>query len=322
MRVAHITDLTGPQGVSIAERDAPTATDGQVLIDVHAAGINFPDLLMTRGEYQVKPELPFVPGSEIAGVVVSAPADSGFATGERVAAFTLLGGIAEQALTSPEYTIKLPDNFTFAQGAALPMNYLTMEFALLRRGSIKPTDTVLIHGAAGGIGTAGIQIAKAVGATVIAVASTAEKRDVALAAGADHAIEVAGFRDAAKQLTGGRGVDIVVDPVGGDRFTDSLRSLQAEGRLLVIGFTDGEIPTVKVNRLLLNNIDVRGVGWGAFAFARPGYIATQWASVASLIKSGAINPPVGNVYPLDDVGEAIAELGARRAHGKVVVAVR
>ncbi len=322
MRVAQITDLTGPQGVSVADRDALVAAAGQLLIDVHAAGINFPDLLMTRGEYQVKPELPFVPGSEIAGVVVSAPADSGFAKGDRVAAFTLLGGIAEQALTSPEYAIKLPDTFTFAQGAALPMNYLTMEFALLRRGGIKASDTVLIHGAAGGIGTAGIQIAKAVGATVIAVASTAEKREVALAAGADHAIPVEGFRDTAKQLTGGRGVDIVVDPVGGDRFTDSLRSLQAEGRLLVIGFTDGEIPTVKVNRLLLNNIDVRGVGWGAFAFARPGYIGTQWASIATLIESGAINPPVGSVYPLEEVGEAIAELGARRAQGKVVIAVR
>lgn len=322
MRVAHITSLDGPQAVQIAELDAPVAGDGQLLIDVHAAGVNFPDLLMTRGEYQVKPELPFVPGSEVAGVVAAAPAGSGFAVGDRVAAFALLGGLAEQVAVSPDFATRLPDSFTFAEGAALPMNYLTMEFALLRRGAVAAGDYVLIHGAAGGIGTAAIQIAKAAGAQVIAVASSEAKRAVAIEAGADHAIEVDGFRDNAKAITGGRGVDIVVDPVGGDRFTDSLRSLAPEGRLLVIGFTDGEIPTVKVNRLLLNNIDVRGVGWGAFAFATPGYIGKQWQSLTKLIETGAIKPPVGRQYPLEQVGEAIADLGARRATGKVVINLR
>lgn len=322
MRVAHVTSLDGPESIEVREVDAPVAAENQLLIAVHAAGVNFPDLLMTRGEYQVKPELPFIPGSEVAGVVVQAPAGSGFAAGDRVAAFALLGGLAEQVAVSPEYATRLPDSFTFAEGAALPMNYLTMEFALLRRGAVASGEYVLIHGAAGGIGTAAIQIAKAAGAQAIAVASTEAKRELAIVAGADHAIDVAGFRDSAKEITGGRGVDIVVDPVGGDRFTDSLRALAPEGRLLVIGFTDGDIPTVKVNRLLLNNIDVRGVGWGAFAFGQPGYIGKQWQSLTKLIDTGAIKPPVGQQYSLDQVGQAIADLGARRAAGKVVVTLR
>ena len=322
MRAAHITELSGPDAVSVVEVPAPTVVPGQILIDVHAAGVNFPDLLMTRGEYQVKPDLPFIPGSEVAGVVAAAPAGSGFSVGDRVTSFTMLNGLAEQVAVSPELAMRIPDSMTLAEGASLPMNYLTMEFALIRRAALQPGETVLIHGAAGGIGTAGIQISKALGATVVAVASSESKREVALSAGADHAIDVDGFLGAAKELTGGRGVDVVVDPVGGERFTDSLRCLAPEGRLLVIGFTAGDIPTVRVNRLLLNNIDVRGVGWGAFAFMRPGFISQQWASISRLIETGTIHPPIGAEFPLEQVGDAIAELGARRARGKAVVTVR
>lgn len=322
MRAAHVTALTGPQAVSLGEVDEPSAESDQLVIDVHAAGINFPDLLMTRGEYQIKPPLPFVPGSEVAGVVVTAPKDSGFTTGDRVASFSFLGGLAERVAVNPEFATKLPAEFSFAEGAALPMNYLTMEFALRRRAGIQAGEWVLVHGAAGGIGTAGIQIAKASQAQVIAVASTQQKRDVALAAGADFAVTVDDFRDQAKEITGGRGVDIIVDPVGGDRFTDSLRTLRPEGRLLVIGFTHGDIPTVKVNRLLLNNIDVRGVGWGAFAFTQPGYIKRQWASLVQLMATGAIKPPIGAQYPLEQAGQAIADLEARRAVGKVIITLR
>ena len=322
MRAAQITELSGPDAVAVGEVDAPALAPGQLLIDVHAAGVNFPDLLMTRGEYQVKPDLPFIPGSEVSGVVSDAPAGSGFKIGDRVASFSLLNGIAEQVVVTPDLAVRIPDSMSFAQGAALPMNYLTMEFALIRRGGLARGETVLIHGAAGGIGTAGIQISKALGATVIAVASTAAKREVALAAGADHAIDVEGFLAATKALTEGRGVDVVVDPVGGDRFTDSLRALAPEGRLLVIGFTAGDIPTVKVNRLLLNNVDVRGVGWGAYAFVRPGFISKQWASITHLIETGAIPPPIGAEYPLSEVATAIADLGSRRAAGKVVVTLK
>lgn len=321
MRAAHITDLTGPQAIALAEVAPPVLGPAQILVDVQAAGVTFPDLLMSRGEYQLTPPVPFIPGCEVAGTVSECPSDSNWQVGDRVAAFTMLNGYAEQAAVNPDWAVRLPDAMSFEQGCALPMNYLTMDFALARRGRIKPGDIVLIHGAAGGIGTAGIQLAKTHGAKVIAVASTEEKRDVATAAGADHAIDVHGFLLAVKELTGGRGVDIVVDPVGGDRFTDSLRSLAAEGRLLVIGFTAGEIPTVKVNRLLLNNIDIIGVAWGSFAFTDPAYIGTQWREIEKLLESGVIDPPLGRSYPLANAAEAVSELARRTATGKVLVAV-
>jgi NADPH2:quinone reductase len=177
---------------------------------------------------------------------------------------------------------------------------------------------VLVQGAAGGVGTACVQLAAALGATVIAVVSSDAKADVARAAGATHAVPVEGFRDAVKELGG---VDLVVDPVGGDRFTDSLRCLRPLGRLLVIGFTAGEIPTVKVNRLLLNNIDVVGVGWGAYALARPGYAAGQWAELLPHLRSGALDPPLGARYPLEKAAEALAQIDERRVLGKLVLTV-
>ncbi|UYM07027.1 NADPH:quinone oxidoreductase family protein [Solicola gregarius] len=323
MRAAQITRLEGPSAVEVGEVAEPTPGDGQVLIDVHASGVSFPELLQTRGLYQLKPPLPFVPGSEIAGSVVDSPSDSGLAAGDRVAAFPLLGGFAERVVASVDMVFKLPDALSYEQGAALPLNYLTAHFALLRRGQLTPGDSVLVHGAAGGIGTASIQVAKAFGAgQVIAVTSTDAKSRVALDAGADDAVSADGFKDAVKDLTDGKGVDIVVDPVGGDRFTDSLRSLAPNGRVLVIGFTAGEIPTVKVNRLLLNNTDVRGVGWGAFVLQQPGYVAAQWAELVPHIESGALVPPIGATYPLDSVADALAELDERRATGKVVLSVR
>ncbi len=322
MRAARVVTLDGPTAMVVQEVEAPTPDGGQVLIDVHRAGVTFPDALQTRGLYQYKPELPFTPGSEVAGVVVSAPEGSGFSAGDRVAAFSLLGGFAEQVAAPVHMTFPLPDSMTMAQGAALPMNYLTVEFALTTRGRLVQGETVLVHGAAGGIGTAAIQYAKAKGATVIAVTSTEEKGEVALAAGADHAVRVDGFKDAVKELTGGAGVDIVVDPVGGERFTDSLRSLGAGGRLLVIGFTGGSIPEVKVNRLLLNNIEVVGVGWGAFVLPRPAVVREQWDRLVPLLEAGQLDAPIGAELPLEQAGEAVASLEERRAAGKVLIHVR
>ena len=204
----------------------------------------------------------------------------------------------------------------------MPMNFLTVHFALLKRGRLQPGETVLVHGAAGGIGTAAIQVAKAFGARVIAVVSSDEKRDVARAAGADEVIGVEGFKDGAKELTGGKGVNIVLDPVGGDRFTDSLRSLAVEGRLLVVGFTGGEIPTVKVNRLLLNNVDVVGVGWGAFWLRDPAYLQSQWDDLVPMLVDGRLDPPIGATYPFDKAADALNEIGDRRARGKILLLAR
>jgi NADPH2:quinone reductase len=319
MRAAWVTALNGPESVTIRDTAEPTADPTTVRVDVAAAGITFPDVLLTRGAYQVKPELPFVPGAEIAGVVRAAPAGSGFAAGQRVVAFPGQGGFAEVVDVNPRRVFALPDRLSFAEGCAVPMNYLTMHFALTRRGGLRPGETVLVHGAAGGVGTAALQLLRAYGARSIAVVSSDEKAAVAKAAGADEIVTVAGFREQVAVLTGGRGVDMVVDPVGGDRFTDSLRSLATEGRLLVIGFTGGEIPTVRVNRLLLNNIAVVGVGWGAYWGKRPEYLREQWRELLPLLEAGQLVPPVGAVYPLEDAGLALADMEGRKTVGRSVL---
>lgn len=319
MRAALVTRLDGPDAVEVVDVPNLEAPEGQVLIDVAAAGVAFPDVLQTRGQYQVKPPLPFTPGSEVAGFVRVAPAGSGLEVGDRVAAFPFLGGFAEQVLCDPDLVFPLPDGVTFDQGAALPMNYLTCHFALRTRGRLVEGEKVLVHGAAGGIGTAAIQLAKAWGATVYAVVSDSAKADVARSAGADEVVLAEGFKDSVADLTSGHGVDIVVDPVGGDRFTDSLRSLAPMGRLLVIGFTAGAIPEVKVNRLLLNNLDVVGVGWGGYWLGRPGYVRRQWDDLVPLLESGRLDPVIGQVRSLDEVSSALRDIDERRATGKILL---
>ena len=324
MRAIRVTTLGGPESLELVEVDEPIADDGGVVVDVHAAGVAFPDALLTRGLYQYRPELPFTLGAELAGVVRSAPQGATVKPGDRVLGLTMIGGaMAETAVLSPDRVFPLPDDISFEAGAGLLFNDLTVFFALTARARLAKGETVLVHGAAGGIGTSTLRIAPALGASrVIAVVSTEEKKDVARAAGATDVVLADGFKDAVAELTGGKGVDIVMDPVGGDRFTDSLRSLAPAGRLLVVGFTGGEIPTVKVNRLLLNNIDVVGVGWGAWTLTHPDSLAQQWNGLAGLLKSGKLAVPQPDVYPLNRAAEAVAALENRTARGKVVVRVR
>ncbi|MBV9514375.1 MAG: NADPH:quinone oxidoreductase family protein [Mycobacteriaceae bacterium] len=322
MRAARVMRLDGPDAIEIGDIDEPLG-DG-VVVEVHAAGVAFPDALLSRGLYQYKLEPPFVVGAEIAGVVRSAPDGSHVAAGDRVVGLTMIGGgMAEIAILDPQRVFRLPDNVSFEAGAGLLFNDLTVYFALTVRGRLAEGETVLVHGAAGGIGTSTLRIAPVLGAArTIAVVSTEDKRQVATAAGATDVVLAEGFKDAVKSLTGGRGVDIVMDPVGGDRFTDSLRALAPAGRLLVVGFTGGEIPTVKVNRLLLNNIDVVGVGWGAWGLTHPGALQEQWADLEKLLSSGTLAAPEPVVYPLEEAGAAVASLENRSAKGKVVVRVR
>ncbi len=319
MRSLQVTALDGPSGVSVQDVPDATAQDGQVLVEVKALGLSWPDLLLTKGEYQIKPEVPFQLGVDFAGVVRSAPTGCGVVEGQRVACCLPYGGGADLVSIHPESVFPLPDRYSFEQGAAIPMNYLTAEFALGARGGLSEGDTLLVTGAAGGVGTASIQVGKGLGARVIAVVSTPEKADFAKEAGADEAVLAATFLSAVKELTGPAGVDVVLDVVGEPLLTDALRSLGAEGRLLVVGFTGGAIPTVKVNRLLLNNIDVRGVGWGAFAMIRPGYMRAQWDRLLPMMESGAIDPPIGKVYALDQVTDGLVEMDERRTLGKSVV---
>ena len=329
MKAIQIVDLSGPDS-ALHEADIPEPeashmlTPGSgVLVDVAAAGVSFPEVLQTRGEYQVKPPLPFVPGSEVAGTVRSVPDGSGLEPGQRVAAFPMLGGFAEVAVAPEFLTFPLPDELDDRQGAALILNYHTAWFALVLRGRLEAGETVLVHGAAGGVGTASIQVAKGLGAKVIAVVSTDEKDRVARDAGADEVVRSDGsWRDEAKELSGG-GVDLVLDPVGGDRFTDSLRSLAEGGRLVVVGFTGGAIPEVKVNRLLLNNTEVIGAGWGAFVIGKPDVNREIGAELAKLIGSGAVRPLVGASFPLSVAGatEALELIDGRGATGKIVLDV-
>ncbi|MHB1164135.1 MAG: NADPH:quinone oxidoreductase family protein [Candidatus Nanopelagicales bacterium] len=321
MRALHVTRLDGPGFMDIVDIAPPLRQGNEVLIDVRAAGLAFPDLLLTRGAYQLRPDLPFVPGSEVAGLVLEAPLGSGFQPGDRVAAYTHLSGFQSLATAPADRVFTLPDNVSFAVGAALPMNYFTAHFALRVRGRLAEGETVLVHGAGGGVGVAVIQLARAWRATTIAVTSDAAKSEVARRAGADHVIPVDHFREAVHDLTDGHGVDIVADPVGGDRVTDSLRSLAPLGRLLILGFTAGEIPTVKVNRLLLNNIDVVGVGFGAYALQRDGYMGAQWQELLPLLGNGALRPLVTLECRLEDIPAVLASMENRTLTGKAVAIV-
>ena len=304
MRAVQVTELIGPDGVRVLDVPEPEANGG-VLIDVRAAGISFPDLLLSRGEYQLKPDPPFTLGVEVAGLVRSAPGGSGLAPGDRVMAF-VFGGFADVAVGQPQMTFRLPDALSFEQGAALMMNYHTAHFALVRRAALREGETLLVQGAAGGVGTAAIQVGKAIGAHVVGVVSTDEKAAVARDAGAAEVVRTEEEWPEA---------DVVFDPVGGDRLSQSLRRLKPEGRLVVIGFTEGEIPSVKVNRLLFRNVSVVGAAWGEFALRRPEYVA----EVAADLERMGVSPIVGATYSPEQVPQALRDLDERRAVGKLVL---
>ena len=328
MRAIQIANLNGPdEALELVDAPEPEPshllTPGRgVLVDVHAAGVSFPEVLQTRGQYQVKPDLPFVPGSEVGGVVRSAPEGAPVKPGDRVAAFSMLGGFAEVAVAPEFLTFPLGDDLDFAQGASLILNYHTAYFALVLRGRLRQGESVLVHGAAGGVGTAALQVAKGLGARTIAVVSSDEKEQVARDAGADEVVRADGaWKDEAKEWSGG-GVDVVIDPVGGDRFLDSLRSLGERGRVVVVGFTGGSIPEIKVNRLLLNNTEVIGAGWGAFVMGKPDLNREVGAEVTRLVEQGAIRPIVGARFPLERAAEALKLIDERGATGKVVLDVR
>jgi NADPH2:quinone reductase len=321
MQAVLLTAFKGPDALAVREVPEPAAQEGQVLIDVEWAGVTLPDLLQTRGEYQTRPELPFIPGWEAAGTVRSDA--GGFRAGDRVAALPVTGGFSQTVVVDASMVFPLPDNVDTRRGAALPLNYLTAHFALLRRGALRPGEVVLVHGAAGGVGSAACQVAAAYGARVIAVVSTEEKAELARSLGAHQVVTADGFLDEVRTLTDGRGVDIVVDPVGGDRFLDSLRVLRhGVGRLLVLGFAGGGIPTVRVNRLLLTNTSVLGVGVAEYWRQDAEAARAQWDELLPLLKSGRLDPPVSAVFPLEQAAAALRHLGEREALGRTLLKVR
>jgi NADPH2:quinone reductase len=315
--VAH--ELSGPSGLAYTDVEDVVGNDDVVVVDVGAAGVCFPDLLLLRGEYQLRLDPPFIPGMEVAGVVRSAPYESTIKPGQRVSAFTMMGGYAERVVVTQDSVLPTPDDIDDAQAVALLGNYYTMYFALARRGALRHGETVLVLGSAGGIGTASVQIAKAMGARVIAMVHRPEAMEFVKSLGADVVLPLTdGWLQAVKDHTGGRGVDLVVDPIGGEAFDDAIRALATEGRLLVIGFAAGGIPTVKVNRLLLRNVSVVGVGYGEFVNRTPGAQSLFGFGVAKLVEAG-LRPPPPVRFPLSKGAEALESLASGEVQGKLVL---
>jgi NADPH:quinone reductase len=320
MKACVVQELSGPDGMVYTDIDDVSGDGNNVVIDVRAAGVCFPDLLLTKGEYQLKLPPPFVPGMEAAGVVRSAPAGSGFRVGERVSAFGILGSYAEQVAVPVPNVMRSPAELDDAEAVSLLVNYNTMYFALARRAAMRPGDTVLVLGAAGGVGTAAIQVAQAMGAKkVLAVVHREAAADYVASLGADLVVPLSdGWADRVREYTHGRGVDIVVDPIGGPAFDDAIRVLAIDGKLLVIGFAAGSIPTVKVNRLLLRNVSVIGVAWGEYLNRVPGSAALFSWGLSQLVFLG-LKPPPPQRYPLSEGQAALQCLADGGVLGKLVL---
>jgi NADPH2:quinone reductase len=327
MRAVLINDLAGPTAATLTEIHEPTGAhpraDGRrVLIDVHAVGLSFIDPLQTRGRYQAGVDVPYVCGSELSGVVLEAPGDALVTPGDRVAGIVWQGAMADRALAIDDYLVKLPHDMSFTEGAAIYMNYSTAWYAL-ETAAVAAAQTVLVQGAAGGVGTCVLDLAKAFGVRTIAVVSTDDKAALATTCGADHVVRSDGdWLAEVKEITGGRGVDAFIDMVGGDRFVDTVRSLAIGGRGVIVGFAGGAIPEIKINRLLLRNLTLTGVAMDVMEREHPGTLERVRLGVQSLLDSGELHPAIAATYPMEEAAAALASLEDRTALGKVVIQVK
>ncbi|MEW9680914.1 NADPH:quinone oxidoreductase family protein [Pseudomonas sp. TE50-2] len=323
---ALLCKALGPaRDLVLEEVASPVPKKNEILLDVHAAGVNFPDTLIIEGKYQFKPPLPFSPGAEAAGVVVAVGEKAGaFKVGDRVMALTGWGAFAEQVAVPFYNVLPIPAGMDFTTAAAFGMTYGTSMHALTQRGQLKAGETLLVLGASGGVGLAAVEIGKALGARVIAAASSAEKLAIAKAAGADELVDYsqASLKDEIKRLTGGQGVDVIYDPVGGELFDQAVRGLAWNGRLLVVGFASGTIPQLPVNLALLKGAAVVGVFWGAFAQRQPEDNAANFRQLFAWHAEGKLKPLVSQTYALVEGGAAIERLAQRQAAGKLVVTVQ
>jgi NADPH2:quinone reductase len=298
----------------------PRCPEDGVVIDVAAAGLNFPDLLAIAGRYQVKPELPFVPGLEAVGSVMVAGPESRFTPGQRVIANATSGAFGEKMAAPDGQVFSVPPSMSDEHAAAFLIAYQTSYFALVHRAALAAGETLLVLGGAGGVGTSAIQIGRHLGATVIATASSAPKREHCLAVGAHHVLDPGdGFAAAVKELTGGRGADVIYDPVGGEATGEASRCIAWNGRLLIIGFASGAIPQIPANRLLLKNIAAIGLHWGAYFDREPELIRQAHEKLLSWYEDGAVQPVIGAAYPLAELPVALGVLERREAIGKLVV---
>ena len=323
MRAVQVKELTGIDGVGVGEIPEPELDGSGVLIDVHAAGVVFADTLIAQGLYQVKPELPFTMGIEVAGVVVEASDDAGVRAGDRVSALLSHGGMAERVVAPVGHTFPLADELSFVEGAAMTANTHTAYFALAHRTSVAPGERLLVFGAAGGVGIAILQIAKALGATTIGVVSSEAKAEVARRAGADETIVGYDDIEAAVKALYPDGIDLVADPVGGEAIARaSVKMLRRDGRFVVLGFAGGEIPKLGLNRIMFANIAVVGAAYGAYVEERHDVAQAVATGVNELIAQGHARPIVDLTLPMEGIGDALRRIANREVQGKVVLEVR
>jgi NADPH2:quinone reductase len=323
MRAVVVDRFMTPDSLGVRECDPPPMMEEGIRISVRSAGCNFSDILMLKGEYQVKPPFPFVPGGEVAGVVMEVgTAVRDFSVGDRVLSRCGLGGFAEEVVAPAATTYRIPDAMTFEAGAALPTVYPTSYAALVWRAPVERGETLLVHAAAGGVGLSAVQIGKALGARVIATAGNSEKLEIARAAGADVLIDyrASDFVSRVMEETDGRGADVIYDSVGGETTDRSLKCIAWNGRLLVIGFASGEIPEVKLNRILLKNIAIVGLHWSAYPEREPERIDDCFEGLFGMAARREIDPLVSARYPLEEAGVALEALAGRRTVGKIVLA--
>jgi NADPH:quinone reductase len=322
MRAVLCKELGGPEKLVIEDVPAPPIRDGAVRIAIHAAGVNFADILLISGQYQDRPPLPFIPGMEVAGVVTELGAGvSRLKVGDRVLSSVGRGAYAEEVVVEADSAHRIPAAMDFVAAAAFPVAYSTSHGAFAWRGRLRAGESVLVLGASGGVGLTAVEIAKAMGATVIAAAGGAEKLAVAKRAGADHLIDYTreDLRERVKSLTGGRGVDVVYDPVGGDAFDQSLRSIAWEGRIIIIGFAAGRIPQIPANLVLVKNIDIIGFFWGSYRRYKPELQAQSFQQLFRWYEEGKLKPHVSHRLPLAEVAQALELLKTRKSTGKVVI---
>ena len=325
MKAWQVSECCEPEQMTLADVPLPEPKSGEVRIRNHAAALNFFDILQIQGKYQTKPPLPFTPGAEVAGVVDSlGPGVDQLAVGDRVMGSGALGGFAEYTVTPAAKTFRIPGAMDFAEAAGMLIVYQTSYLALKVRAAIKAHEWLLVHAAAGGVGSAAMQLGKAFGARVIATAGSADKVNFCLAQGADYALNYreASWVEQVKEITGGHGADVIYDPVGGDIFDLSTKCIAVEGRLLVIGFAGGRIPSIAANRILLKSMSVVGCYWGGYLEHHPEFLAESQAELFALYEAGQITPVVSESYPLADAVTALRALAERKTHGKVILKIQ
>jgi NADPH:quinone reductase len=325
MRAVLCKEWGGPDKLVVEDVPRPALRDGGVRIEVHAAGVNFADLLVIAGQYQEKPAFPFIPGAEAAGVVSEVGAGvNGLKPGDRVVALTGLGAYAEEVVADSARVMPIPDGVDFASASAFPVAYGTSHGALEWRARLQPGEWLLVLGAAGGVGLAAVEIGKMLGARVIACAGSAEKLAVAQQHGADHLIDYSreDIRERVKAITGGHGADAIYDPVGGDAFEAALRSIAWGGRILVIGFASGRIPQIPANIVLVKNIEVIGFYWGSYQVHRPDLLRGSLQQLLGWINEGKLKPHVSHRFHLAHIAQALGSLRRRETTGKVVLTPR